>query len=88
MEEAARYRSKTRTLVNRGYLPEDLRDAARTAWEDGRSEDARRYFARFLLQQKQLPAELRESVAEAFLRIGDSYRMAADLGAKGQGDKR
>ena len=32
MEEAARYRSKTRTLVNRGYLPEDLRDAARTAW--------------------------------------------------------
>lgn len=81
MEEAEVYRARIMSLVNRGYLPEDLRNAARKAWSEGRSGEARRYYARFLLQQKQLSPALRQSVPEAYLRIGDSYRMAADVGA-------
>lgn len=78
MEEAERYREKMRTLVSGGSLPEDLLRAAQAAWADGRFGEARRYYARFLLQRQQLTTVLRESVAEAYLRIGDSYRKAAD----------
>ncbi len=81
MAEAEVYRAKSNSLVNRGYLSADLLDAARKAWSDGRSGEARRYYARFLLQEKQLTPALRKSVPEAHLRIGDSYRMAADVGA-------
>lgn len=86
MAEAEVYRAKSNSLVNRGYLSADLLDAARKAWSDGRSGEARRYYARFLLQEKRLTPVLRQSVPEAYLRIGDSYRMAADVGA-GEGKR-
>ena len=80
MEEAEEYRAKMRNLVSRGYLPDDVLSAARAAWDDDRADEARRYYARFLLLQQQLSPRLRESVAEAYLRIGDSYRKSAETG--------
>ena len=40
----------------------------------------RRNYARFLLLQKTLPAALRERVAQAYLQLGDSYRIEAEQG--------
>jgi hypothetical protein len=34
----------------------------------------RRVWARFLLQQRQVPSSLYKHVAEAYLQLGDSYR--------------
>jgi hypothetical protein len=42
----------------------------------------RRYYARFLLQQKQVPPSLRAKIAEAYLKLGDGYRVEAEQGAE------
>ena len=63
-------------------LPEDLVRAARRAEKDGRGKDMRRYYARFLLQQNQVRPDMREVVAEAYLKIGDSYRVDAEAGER------
>ena len=47
----------------------------------------RRYYARFLLQQSQIRIDMRDVIAEAYLRIGDSYRLDAEAGEKVQAER-
>ena len=50
---------------------------ARRAEAEGNGEEMRRLYARFLLQQKQIPPALQQVVVEAYLKLGDSYRLEA-----------
>ena len=63
-------------------LPEDLVAEAEAAARDGDHERLRRIWARFLLQQRQIPSFLQEHVAKAYLQLGDSYRQQADAAAE------
>jgi hypothetical protein len=78
---AAEYDRKAEAVTDSHTLPEDLLAMAKDAEQHGDSEALRRLYARFLLQQRQVPASLYEHVAEAYLKLGDSYRMAAQKGA-------
>ena len=53
---------------------------AKAAAENGDQEALRRVWARFLLQQRQIPSWLYKHVAEAYLQLGDSYRQQANAG--------
>ncbi len=59
-------------------LPADLVAMAKAATESGDQETLRRVWARFLLQQRQIPSWLYKHVAEAYLQLGDSYRTQAN----------
>ncbi len=59
-------------------LPADLVAMAKAAAESGDQETLRRVWARFLLQQRQIPSWLYKHVAEAYLQLGDSYRNQAN----------
>ena len=50
--------------------------------ESGDQESLRQVWARFLLQQRQIPSSLYQSVAEAYLQLGDSYRVQANQEAE------
>jgi hypothetical protein len=63
-------------------LPEDLVAMATAAAASGDQESLRRVWARFLLQQRQIPSWLYKHVAEAYLQLGDSYRKDADASAE------
>ena len=65
-------------------LPDDLVQEAKAALESGDQEKLRRTWARFLLQQKQIPTWLYKHVAEAYLQLGDSYRKEAAVAAEAQ----
>jgi hypothetical protein len=74
------YRAKIQELVRATSLPEDLWKSAQLAEADGRGLDMRRFYARFLLQQDQLGPQWADQgrIAEAYLKIGDSYRIDAE----------
>lgn len=78
MSEAQEYERRSSQLMSRSYLPEDLLASAHKAAESGQLSQMRKAYARFLLQQKQIPPSLRKHIAEAYLRLGDSYRLEAD----------
>ena len=59
----------------------DFKEAA-AAVELGDQESLRRIWARFLLQQRQIPSWLYQHVAQAYLELGDSYREDAASGAR------
>lgn len=80
LEEAQSYERKSNQIMTRSYLPEDLLRSAHHASEQGQMDDMRASYARFLLQQKQIPPSLRKFVAEAYLKLGDSYRLEAEQG--------
>jgi tetratricopeptide (TPR) repeat protein len=82
--EAQAYDTRMDSLREIASLPEDLLDSARRAERAGRGVDMRRYYARFLLQQNQVgPAmRMRSVIAEAYMKIGDSYRIDAETGAE------
>jgi hypothetical protein len=63
-------------------LPADLVEMAKQALANGDQESLRRVWARFLLQQRQIPSWLYRHVAEAYLQLGDSYRKEADDAAE------
>lgn len=63
-------------------LPADLVEMAKAALASGDQESLRRVWARFLLQQRQIPTWLYKHVAEAYLQLGDSYRKEADDAAE------
>lgn len=71
------YERRAAALQDSHSLPEDLIEEAKSAAARGDAEALRRLYARFLLQQRQIPASLYKHVAEAYLKLGDSYRMAA-----------
>lgn len=79
-KEAEACLASAQQLIDRSFLPEDLLTAAELAEKSGNGAEMRRNYARFLLLQKSLPAALRERVAEAYLKLGDSYRVEADKG--------
>ncbi len=63
-------------------LPADLVAMAKAALADNDQQTLRRVWARFLLQQRQVPSWLYKHVAEAYLQLGDSYRRQANDAAE------
>lgn len=78
---AADYQRRAEALRHSHSLPEDLVQMALEAEKRGDAESMRRHYARLLLQQRQIPSALYRHVAEAYLKLGDSYRKEADQAA-------
>ena len=72
------YQRKVEALRSSHSLPEDLLQMAGEAEKAGDVESMRRNYARLLLQQRQIPSALFRHVAEAYLKLGDSYRLEAE----------
>lgn len=83
-KRSADFQRQFETLKGSHSLPEDLVQEAKAALEAGDQEKLRRTWARFLLQQKQIPTWLYKHVAEAYLQLGDSYRKEAEVAAAAQ----
>ncbi len=81
---AQEYQRKAEAIEQSHSLPEDLVTMAKAAAENGDQESLRRIWARFLLQQRQVPTWLYKHVAEAYLQLGDSYRNEANQAAEKQ----
>lgn len=81
-QEAREFERRASALTQSHYLPEDLVRMARRAEEEGDGDRMRRLYARFVLQQKQVPPSLHHFLAEAYLKLGDSYRIEAERGAQ------
>lgn len=77
-----RYSQQAQALEQSHSLPADLVKEAAAAVELGDQESLRRIWARFLLQQRQIPSWLYQHVAQAYLELGDSYREDAASGAR------
>lgn len=78
------YRQRVQGMQDSHSLPEDLVAMAQAAAANGDQESLRRVWARFLLQQRQVPTPLYKHVAEAYLQLGDSYRLQANTAAEQQ----
>lgn len=78
--KAQDYQRKLEALRGSHSLPEDLVQMAQEAERNGDIESMRRHYARLLLQQRQIPSTLYRHVAEAYLKLGDSYRTQAEKG--------
>ena len=76
---AEEYRRRALALQRSHTLPEDLVQMALEAERNGDAESMRRHYARLLLQHRQIPSSLERHVAEAYLKLGDSYRQEAQL---------
>lgn len=79
---AQEYQRRADAIEKSHSLPEDLVATAKAAAENGDQEQLRRIWARFLLQQRQVPSWLYKHVAEAYLQLGDSYRLQANTAAE------
>lgn len=77
-KRAQDYQRRADAIDGSHSLPEDLVSMAKAAAESGDQESLRRVWARFLLQQRQIPSWLYKHVAEAYLQLGDSYRQQAN----------
>lgn len=77
---AQSYQRRTEALRSAHSMPEDLVQLALEAEKAGDVESMRRNWARLLLQQRQIPSSLYRHVAEAYLKLGDSYRTEAEQG--------
>jgi len=78
---AQEYQRRAEALRRSHSLPEDLVQMALEAEKNGDVESMRRHYARLLLQQRQIPSSLYRHVAEAYLKLGDSYRQEAEQSA-------
>ena len=78
-KKAQEYQRRADAIDGSHSLPEDLVTMAKAAAESGDQEALRRVWARFLLQQRQIPSWLYKHVAEAYLQLGDSYRQQANF---------
>lgn len=78
LEEAQSYERRSHQIMTRSYLPEDLLGSAQKAAEQGQLAEMRSAYARFLLQQRQIPPTMRKHIAEAYLKLGESYRLEAE----------
>lgn len=76
--KAQDYERRAQMISKSHSLPEDLVAMAHAALENGDQESLRQVWARFLLQQRQVPSSLYQHVAEAYLQLGDSYRVQAN----------
>lgn len=82
LKKSGKYTQQAKALEQSHYLPDDLVKMAEAALESGDQESLRRTWARFLLQQRQIPSYLYQHVAKAYLELGDSYRKDADTAAE------
>ena len=87
-DDASRYEAAMDRLRVGAQLPQDLLDLAKVAEAEGRGADMRRHYARFLLQHKQVPPTLQARIAEAYLKLGDGYRVEAEQGAQREAVKK
>ncbi len=80
-QEAREYQVLIDQATDPYILSKSLWSMALMAEKDGRGADVRRYLARYLLQQNQLSPEERTHsvIAEAYLKIADSYRLHAEM---------
>ncbi|MGE0145032.1 MAG: hypothetical protein AB7I19_18015 [Planctomycetota bacterium] len=78
--ESIEHETKSRELAGRSFLPEELLRNAREAELRGDGDGMRRAYAQFLLQEEQLPPALQALVQEAYLKLGDAYRIEAERG--------
>jgi tetratricopeptide (TPR) repeat protein len=76
------FQRKVEALRNSHSMPEDLIAMAAEAEKAGDIEAMRQHYARLLLQQRQIPSSLYRHVAEAYLKLGDSYRTEAEKAAR------
>lgn len=76
------FQRKVEALRNSHSMPEDLIAMAAEAEKAGDVEAMRQHYARLLLQQRQIPSSLYRHVAEAYLKLGDSYRTEAERAAR------
>jgi TolA-binding protein len=83
-DAAREYERRAQAIAQSHSLPDDLVAMAKAAQASGDQEALRRVWARFLLQQKQIPSSLFQHVAEAYLQLGDSYRNQANAAAERQ----
>ena len=82
-----KYLRQANQILRRSYLPDDLLRSARRAEEAGDAAQMRAAYARFLLQQSMVPASERQAIHEAYLKLGDSYRMQAERFGGDAGDE-
>lgn len=80
--QAQDYERRADALTRSHSLPEDLVAMAHAALANNDHEGLRQVWARFLLQQRQIPSSLYQHVAEAYLQLGDSYRVQANDAAE------
>lgn len=80
--ESIEQETRARQMAGRAFLPEELLRAARDAELRGDGDAMRRAYAQFLLQEDQLPPALRALVQEAYLKLGDAYRLEAERAEK------
>lgn len=80
--KSQQYAQQAAAIGQSHSLPADLVEMAKAAAASGDQETLRRVWARFLLQQRQIPSWLYKHVAEAYLQLGDSYRREADDAAE------
>ncbi|MEQ1631863.1 MAG: hypothetical protein ABL997_05790 [Planctomycetota bacterium] len=85
--KAQEFQRRTEALRSAHSMPEDLVQMALEAERNGDVESMRRNYARLLLQQKQIPSSLYRHVAEAYLKLGDSYRTEAERGESAAREK-
>ncbi|MBL9076275.1 MAG: hypothetical protein JNL08_02150 [Planctomycetes bacterium] len=81
-DRAQEFQRRADAIDKSHSLPEDLVAEAKAAAESGDQEALRRIWARFLLQERQVPSWLYKHVAEAYLQLGDSYRLQANAAAE------
>ncbi|MEO6597264.1 MAG: hypothetical protein ABIP94_21180 [Planctomycetota bacterium] len=77
-KRAQEYQRRADAIEHSHSLPDDLVAMAKAAAESGDQESLRRIWARFLLQQRQIPSWLYKHTAEAYLQLGNSYRNQAN----------
>lgn len=75
---AIEHEAKARQMAGRAFLPEELLRTAREAELRGDGDGMRRAYAQFLLQEDQLPPALKALLQEAYLKLGDAYRVDAE----------
>jgi tetratricopeptide (TPR) repeat protein len=80
--KAQQYAQRAAAIGQSHSLPADLVAMAKAALAQNDQETLRRVWARFLLQQRQVPSWLYKHVAEAYLQLGDSYRQQANDAAE------
>lgn len=81
-DRSREFRQKADSIEQSHSLPADLVADAKAALARNDQEALRRIWARFLLQQRQIPSWLQKHVAEAYLQLGDSYRLEANTAAE------
>ena len=78
VKKSTTYRLLAQAGLQRGLLPEDLWDMAQEAYRVKDYPLARRYTARFLLQEGFMAERQKKIKPLAYLSLADGYRMQAD----------